>query len=541
MREARCEPVDWDERLLEASLEEVLGGAQPRRLAHIRALPSPPRRRRSVALASAAAVVLVGLAFLWWGSRPSEVTPRFDLTLVVDRGQLDCSGSAATTLTAPSTVALALARGDRISAPIDTEFRVGHARPLRAVAGTQLEILDMKTKNSRGAVVVGAITLGVVAGTLSWQLMAAPGTATAGERVELDLSDPAEVAMLQSELDRLREENDELRQAARAGRGAERNALAVVEDPDDEFTPPEAPADPQAPSLVFSGSDVDDLLADVDWEVVGGAVADMVQLAERGITAVLAGGDLPMDQLAQLQMHNAMLIEQLAGVVEHNLERSGENGAFNHPVVAANTIEATLAAADQPLSSDQVAALTKVVEYYTALDDSQAATDYGSKMASILAQVETRRQFFGELGQLLGDEQRAALHPPTLEGYDMDMFDGDFMLRYFSRQVFVNTPADYAGEVSRVLGNDLRLEGAVAEQVQRVVADWSTRLPGSVFEQGTALEQLGTPRLLLGERTMETARQQVELIKQLMQSVPLTAQQRDALRRWERLLVPVPR
>jgi hypothetical protein len=106
-------------------------------------------------------------------------------------------------------------RGGRLRCAQPAAFRLGSFGVLSTTARTELAVNDMKMDRTHGVVAISSLTLGVVAGALSWQGLTRGEAAIAGETVTLRAGAVETPAMaLSTENQQLRD-----RQPASAGGG----------------------------------------------------------------------------------------------------------------------------------------------------------------------------------------------------------------------------------------------------------------------------------------------------------------------------------
>ncbi len=535
----------WKDRLLEIGLEEVVGDVQPREPARLFALPHV-RRHRGVgaavtALVAAAAVVAAALLYHF---APAGAQAPVAVAITVEAGEVQCvTDERVLTIGALSTVSVPLVEGDRFRARAEhppTRFVLGASAVLCAAPGTELEIIAMKRIHKQGAVIAGAVTLSVVAGVVTWDLLGGAARAESGDHLDVELAGAGLPAQLHSELERLRAENERLK-GELAERG--RSARTALPDPAAESVQAEAtPEDVPAPEYeaTFRDGVVDDLIATVDWSVVGPSIVTAVGRCDEGLERMLAGEDFPIDAISSVQTETAKIVEEYKEVIAAQFERCGENGAFTQPTIAANAIEAALAAGGEPMAASQLDGVKKVVDFYAAMDKGLAQTEYGTDLESLVAQAAMRKQFMSEVHQLLTPEQRGLILSSAMADHDMDMFGGNFLMRAYSERVYVSGPADYARHVSHTVGREIGLKGNDAEQLDRLVESWSRTLPPRLFAPPTPVEKLGNVKIMHGDRVRETARQQAALLDRILQSLPLTPEQRQQVQSLRSVLVPIP-
>lgn len=550
------EPLSAEERVLEQMLRERLGAEAPpdltariltaaRRSSGPRAAGVQAGARRAPfrlgLLAGAAAAALV--ASIWWSGRaePARFVP-----LQVMRGAITWSGDAGNLrLAAPQERALALRARDRLltAGAGDAHVRIAGLGTLRMLEPTELEVLQMEWKDFGTGATVGAITVGVIAGAIFWTTGAFEQTARAGQSLELRGEEPGamrgqlaaedRLRQLEGELGDVRAENDRLRASA-ARVAAEEQAQKPLEP-----APVKAGAtadEPQAPGIAFFG--YDDVLAKIDWAVTGKAMKEMTALTVRLVEEMEKTGEMPLDILADIQKLNADLIRQAQILTEGDVPGSTINSKFTHPAVAANQIDATLKAANVPLTDAQRDSLRALAARYAAQDEQRRTGEHAemSALEKACAELSLRADFYAESERLLGRDQLGVLWNDKTRGkLTMDIFGAG--LGWAER--IDPTPAADPGALANQMGDKLRrsLDCTDAQmQLLRPLLDaHASSLPGELWGEGKGMMAAFSMR---SASIGELARRQVELVRQILQRVDLTPEQRQKLLRMGRVAVP---
>jgi hypothetical protein len=562
---------DRDDRLWDAALQEVHGTRPPdlsaRVLAALHEGPRGPlpqvRSEATEGLVAAglgvrwwtlAALLLVtiglGVGVAWFANEPPPAggpqgAGGFRVDVEVLAGSVECivDGVSMGCAERERPLPLPLAAGNRLRSVRASSFTLAPFGTLITDKNTELEVRSMEFTSKQGLVAASSLTLAVVAGVVTWQVMANSGSASAGESLRLEAQSHevaslrAEVANLKQRLAAAETEKEAIVAAASVQRDPVTPAAPVEKPPVDAVPPVTAPAS----SVTFTDAKFDEALAKIDWTKIGATTAEMgpllAQLAE---AMAKEGAEMPIDLAVKVTKLNMDLVEQVPAMMETGLPGYGPNGSYTHPLVAANSLASTLAAAGQALSPAQQQTLAGLVRSFGA--ESQAIADATREfdLEQLGAELEMKERFFKEVGGVLRPEQGNVAFPPGSGTHDgAGLFSSGVLAHPYAQPVPAKDAADFArvasGKLSEQLGLDEAATAKVREVLARGAADpnlWSTR--------GDAAET-SQLKMLRSGRTQAALRAQIQWMKDLQRQVPLTPEQRQLLAKMKNVLVPVPR
>ena len=302
---------------------------------------------------------------------------------------------------------------------------------------------------------------------------------------------------------------------------------------------------PPPPPPVVAGPMFDDpqfaaALAKIDWAAMGDVNKEMAPLVAQLVAAMgKDGAEMPMELVAKIQQLNGKLIAQLPAMMEAGVPGYGPNGIYTHPLMAANTLASTLAAAGVALTPAQQQAMGGLVRAFS--NESQAIAGASREFAveQLLEEVEMKDRFYREVGGLLAPGQQGAIQPEGVGGYDgSSLFSSGLVTQAHASVVPAKDAADFARGASSRLADQLGLDEATTAQVRAVLAQVA-QAPELWRDRGDAREtQLGMMRT---GRTAAALRNQLQWMRQIQQQVNLTPEQKKKLASMKNVLVPLPR
>jgi len=271
-----------------------------------------------------------------------------------------------------------------------------------------------------------------------------------------------------------------------------------------------------SPGPRFSFPGYEEVLGEVDWKVVGASMSALIPLL-RDLPKETEGGRAPDPGfLGKIQQHNGPLV-QAALKIGERIPGEGINSRFAHPVFAANSIEATLEAAGNPLSDDQAGRLGRVAAEHADLDRVRLAGYDGKRWAlqRVLDETDARDRFFEAAFAVLAPAQRDALRPGAIRGYcGFDLFSSGLIWVQFA----IPLPAADRDDAVRAMGERLAsLLGVPAERKDAFagpVAKWIAAIPPAWLEDSGNLKLLGTP-VLKASYAGACARAELDLLQRI--------------------------
>ena len=566
-------PNDWEDRLVDRALQELHGDRPPDLAAAVeRALRADAAvaggaKKQSdgaggerltagtlAAMVLAAAALLCALLSWAWtprGATWSGAGARFEVA--VARGELtllSADRAPMPAITAGTSATLLIARGDRLhtAAHADTAMNFGPFGSVRTVPSTVLEVVDMDVRTKNGWVTAGSLALAVVAGGASWHFIGSRTSAEPGEVLELhtpgDGALAAELQAARGSGDRLKDENEALRQRIDALEAAARErvatAAAAPPAPAEDATPEVATPATHAPT--FEDANFADLLGAVDWEVMGKVAAQMGMPLVELMKKLEAGEELPMELAVEIGKLNMQLVAELPKIMKAGLPGTPGNGVFTHPLIVGNQLASLLQSGNLPLDGAQRAAIGALVRGFSAeasaIQDGPAELD----LDRVVAEVAMKDHMYDEIAQQLGPEQRALLYPEGAGNYDgTSLFRSGLIWQQVVSPIEASNPAGYVDTTAANLTSKFHFEGAVADQVRSIVDQTARAAPAEVWVAGSPIERSANGRFLRTGRAMRAAQLQQAWMRRVLREVPLSEQQRKQLRSMQKVFVPVPR
>ena len=407
-------------------------------------------------------------------------------------------------------------------------------------------ILDNQTmgiRQRKGAITIGAVTLAVLAGAVTFNALVWTEEAETGETLRLETADPQPGEFTAREQGLL-DENAALRQQlADAEARATRTRMA-----DEEVAEPIAADLVAGEEISVEARFVDDkygaALAEVDWKVVGEALKGMVPVSAALAEAILGGdGEGFLLALAgELQQFNGQLLGQLQPLMDGEIPGTGPNGTFTHPLVVANQVDQTLVAGDLPLSEEQRESLDAITSHYLAQDENLrvSAEGYELSLETILQETGMKAQMRSEIEGILSTEQHQMLYPDATRDYNgLDLFGTGLVWNQFAKPMRVDGPQ---GASTRLLGSfttGLELGADQVERLRPLLDNWSRSYPAEYWsDKGNILEGQG---ILKTSRTRIAAERQLALFKAILASGTLTPEQREKFVNNNGVFVPLVR
>ena len=552
----------WQERLLERSLREVVGGEQPpdlsariltqlttpaspiRRAPGAPHEPEPPRRRWRWADflggAAAAAALLTATLLLTRGSAP--VHP---VSVTVLAGELRWNGRfAALRGGSGKSWQVPMEAGDRVAALGEsmTEARIDALGVLGMTAGSELEVRHMDWKQFGGGAALGSITVAVIAGAISWNSGTHALTATGGDTVQLKQGAPQEAtdsgtptarqARLEKELATALTRIKELE--------AERERRIPVVPVEHAASAPAPERKAEQPSLVaqFTNDELAEAIRAINWDTMGAASKEVVTLlAELARRLKEHPEDVPLDLAGKIQRWNGELVAQAQELAKHNVPGAGINGAFTHPLVQANLVSALLAKAGIPLSKDQQEALGALAQRYAELDRTMRA-GFGADTPTLrqfLTEMELKEKFWGEMDNALDRGQRDTIAPEALRGSMMNVFSSGIVWSQFAKPLDVANRGELVGTMRDQLVRDLGIAAGDSVRIEEVVRGWAQGFSDDYWNGAANFGKPGGGRL---DAVREAARRQADLVDRILATVPLDERQRRRLIGQKTLFLP---
>ena len=382
-----------------------------------------------------------------------------------------------------------------------------------------------------------SLAVGATLGILAWSYLAEDrGDLPAGEQ-PAEESSSAELAALRTENQRMSERINSLQ--ASLDREAQEAPARQVEE---SVEAAETLRAVLAGDLILTDEQFAEVLGKIDWATMGTNMKDMVPLIET-LAEQLAAGESPDLALAgQIQRLNGDLLAIAQVIMEGEVPGTGVNGAFTHPMVAGNQIVAALAAAGVALDEGQLEGLEKIMRVYGARDrglrDVEGSEPF--KLLNLLEEIDLKSEFYNEARAMLSPEQAAALYRDSSAGrLGLDVFDPGLMLAGQAQPLEAASSAELAQSLSERL-QPSNLSESGKQQLQNIISTWANRHYGEDFWSQPP-DPLSKQGMMTSAHVREAMRNQVTLMRTILDQVELTPADRANLMANMRTIVPLVR
>ncbi len=401
-----------------------------------------------------------------------------------------------------------------------------------------VEVLSMNWTKRDSSLVLASLTVGAIVGGFTWNSIT-------GKRVEVGESQPlvakstaekpdALVADLRSQIASLEKRNASLET------GLQRHKLAEAEPKVEEPKPVEAK--PVEIVALFEDPEFGDALAKIDWTTMGINLNEMLPMISKLAEAIANGDEIPLDLVGEIQKRNGDLMVIAKAIMDAKIPGAGVNGAFSHPSVVSNQIGAVLQAAGLNLDEGQQQSMERIRLFYAAKDKSlrlmAESRDLG--MDNLLEEVDFKNNFYNEARAILSADQRAALSSDAIRGRThLDIFDTSIVLAQYAKRVRVKDAADLVATWSKKLRFEVPLDDAGKRALNGILTAYANKFPPSFWEhKADALDRKG---MMKSSRIRDALRRQVDMMRQIMNTVPMSAKDRAFFKTTMFVMVPYPR
>ncbi len=154
-----------------------------------------------------------------------------------------------------------------------------------------------------------------------------------------------------------------------------------------------------------------------DWGKLAGHMLSMHKAIPGLVEEMSAGKDPSPATIAEIQKDNMPLAVFAIGASQE-LPGTGPNGAYTHPAVIANLVQAALAAAGDPLTPEQETSIRALGNAWAG-ETQRFAAGYGPgtpALAKLVDEVDAKIRFLRALKDSLSPSQQAILFNPSTEG-----------------------------------------------------------------------------------------------------------------------------
>ncbi len=401
-------------------------------------------------------------------------------------------------------------------------------------AGTITGVALMTANTKFGLVAAAALVLGLSGG---W--IAAPAVGDDGEAHEAALvgatraldTERGRAETLSGSLGkrdaRIRALEQELAQSREHSAGLEAEVAELGISLSDAM----ASADTSRDGAPISFGAYDDVLDEIDWDQVGLATGELVQLLVSLRSAIDAGEELPPEVITGIQNKNAPLIAAAARIAG-SLPGIGTNGPYASPPFMSNLIAATLRAAGTPLTTTQERELDRIANAQIAREKQRVAT-YGAEtleLQKLHDDVVSRTKFFDAVTALLTAEQNTLLRPDSVRDVsNLDLFSSAIQWGQAVRLVkHDGTRASVAKGMLKDLGRLVRPAKEREAEIEQLAHEWAEGLSETLLES----ERDGLAALLMfdGDQVTRSSAEALRLYDSILRVVPLTDEARGRLR-----------
>ncbi len=386
-----------------------------------------------------------------------------------------------------------------------------------------------------------SLAAGAVIGALGWQVLQEDGV-QAPRAPASESAQAGNFADLQAENSQLKQQLDDL-QAKSLRRELEAEPAKTDGAAEAVATEGEIAAKAEAAyRVMFSDPKFKDVLAKIDWQVMGNNMKDMVPLIAELAESMAAGEPPSLELVGEIQKLNGDLLAIAGTIAEGDIPGEGINGAFTHPLVVANQLSATLQAAGLSLTEAQKQGLDVITKHYAAIDEGLRLSPDSDALGleNLLKEAEYKDGLYREARALLTPEQQKALYSEHSEGrLSLDMFDSSLMLGAYAQPLPVTDSKHLASILSREFVQDMSLSEAEGAKLDGIIQKWANNLPASYWSnKADALDMKG---MMKSDRVREAMGYQVALMREILSKVDLNDAERAELMRSKTIVVPLPR
>lgn len=538
-----------EQHALDRALHEVVGGAAPpdhtfRIVNAVRTArgrrdqePVGARRNRWVGLLCGAAAAALLTIALWPTSTPAP-----NLELLVRTGELTWrQGHRELRGRARQFVSVTPQIGDRVLAHRlqPTKLDIASFGTLELSFGTELEILDMEWKEFGIGFGTGTITVGILAGAITWLAGDSVTTATAGETSKLAMGNPGTARgesttrerELIEQLDAAKKQLEEMRTDAARTPIEKRpdDPDPTIEEKDDEFEP------------LADYPELRELFEKADWRGVATSTLELTKVAREMFDLLASGEELPREVRGEIRRIEGIL-HKYGALVEDNEAIQGMTfeTKVRHPIVAANWLTACLHGAEKPLDAGQRKMLSDLANRYTN-EDAQRRAAYSEDVSDVeryLDEMEMQDRFFTDTRSVLSKDQIDLLYPGKWKGRAAatPIGEGSAAWHDWVQAPEFATKSDFADAMTGGWSRGLGLKGDQKQVMRRIMQQWIEEFPEDLWQRKK--DQLARYSFHEVERVRKSARLQLKFFERLNASLKLTPKQRTFLRKIHTIIVP---
>jgi hypothetical protein len=320
----------------------------------------------------------------------------------------------------------------------------------------------------------------------------------------------------------------------------QRREIAAAK-PDVEEPTPAEPAKPEIVAL-FEDPEFGEALAKIDWQTLGVNLNEMMPMISKLAEAIANGEEVPLDVAGELQQRNGAVVVIAKAIMDAKVPGAGINGSFSHPSVVSNQIGAVLQAAGLDLDEGQQQSMERIRSYYAAKDKSlrliAESRDLG--VENLLDEVTFKNDFYNEARAILSAEQNGVLSSDAIRGRaHLDIFDTGIVLAQYAKPIRVKDPADLVATWSRKLRFETQLDAAGKKALHGILTSYANNFPPSFWENKP--DALDRKRMMKSSRIRDALRRQVEMMRQIRNTLPLSAKDLAGMKKSIFVLVPYPR
>ncbi len=379
----------------------------------------------------------------------------------------------------------------------------------------------------------GALSIAAIAGVITWHTLcgAAPALASGAATRPAD----PDADGLRAENARLRDQLRELE--GRLPEATHRDAAPPVEEPPPP-PPPEVAADEPAAKFTFADPRYADVLAKVDWQLMGEVTKEMQPLLVKMLEALEETGEVPPELAVQIQQLNSKLVAQVPAMLESGAPGFGTNGNYTHPLFVANTLASTLAAGGLALDPAQQAKIAGLVQSFSIENEIIDKSQHEYALEQLLAETEMKERFYQEVGSRLTPEQHAQIYPEGADHDGANLFGTGLMTRPYAQPIPAKNATDFARLASNRLGEQLGLDEATAGAVRGIVERMASA--ATDLWQHPADNTETKLHMLRSGRMTTALRHQLAIMREINRQVNLTPEQKQKLAKMRGVLVPLP-
>ncbi len=355
-------------------------------------------------------------------------------------------------------------------------------------------------------------------------------TPALGDGVETKLADARrKLSEEQDRRRRLEQERDHLvRELAARKASAEGNGVG-----------PEEAAGSHEPR--FRYQKFEEALTSIDWTKSAEATVNLASLLSKWGEEIEKGNRTP-NWIGQLQRWNGPLVSAAISAQNAEVPGTGVNGAFSHPSIMANLVQATLIEAGEPLDEDQEKQLRELGRKYVE-EDARRLDGYPEGTLALektIDEAALKDRFYADVDRLVTSVQREILHPEAIRGrLTLDLFSSGIIWLTMAEATRYTDREDLVRQITRAAMQHFTLADEHKDAVHEAARRWGGSFTQEYLdEEADALSQAGRVTVA---RVNVAARSQLVFYKTLLERLPADSELAKRVRNSTRIVLPLKR